>query len=126
MEEENKGAHEEEIKNIENESNEYPLDHKEPTWTFRSRDIIYYVLGIIEVLLLFRLIFRSLGANATNAVVSSLYGITYALILPFIGIFKAIMPSGTSTYIIEPATIIAMIVYALIAYGIVKLVKVVA
>jgi len=132
---------EEDNKNIENSENRETQTHenehsqqssneisndKGETWFLRTRNIIYYILGIIEILLIFRLVFRSLGANATNAIVSFLYGVTYALIVPFIGIFKAIMPSGTVQYVIEPATIIAMVVYALIAYGIVRLIKVTA
>lgn len=95
-------------------------------WFLRTRNIVYYILGVIEVLLLFRLIFRSLAANTANPIVAALYSTTKALISPFVGIFNVILPGGTTQYVIEPATIIAMVVYALIAYGIIKLIKVTA
>lgn len=102
-----------------------PVD-KDESWFFRTRNIIYYILGVIEILLVFRLIFRSLGANINNGFVAGVYYITKGLIAPFVGIFNVIIPGGVNQYIIEPATIIAMVVYAIIAYGIVKLIKVTA
>lgn len=93
-------------------------------WFAKTRNIIYYFLGVIEVLLIIRLIFRSLGANTNNVLVSTLYSFTNLLVFPFVGIFRVIMPTGTSQYVIEPATILAMAVYALIAYGIVRLIRV--
>lgn len=99
---------------------------KNESWFYRTRNIIYYILGVIEILLLFRLVFRSLGANIRNELVVSLYSVTKLLIAPFVGIFNIITPAGTTQYVIEPATILAMIVYAIIAYGIVRLIKVTA
>lgn len=107
-----------------NESN--PIEDRNESWFPRIRNIIYYVLGVIEVLLAFRLIFRSLGASTRNGLVALLYTITKALIMPFSGIFNIINPIGAVQFAIEPATIIAMAVYALLAYGLVKLVKVTA
>lgn len=100
--------------------------NRDETWFIRTRNIVYYILGIIEVLLAFRLIFRSLGASTRNGLVALLYTITKVLISPFSGIFNIINPIGAWQFAIEPATIIAMVVYALLAYGLVKLVKVTA
>lgn len=92
----------------------------------KARSIIYYVLSVIEVLLAFRFIFKLLGANPASPVVSLLYGITRIILLPFSGIFRSIITRGVETQaIFEPEIIIAAIVYALIARGIVKLMEII-
>jgi len=99
--------------------------HRLPEWYIRTRNLVYYFLGVVEVLLAFRLIFKILGANARNGMVQFIYSVTSVLIAPFEGIFAIFYPGGASArFVFEPATIIAMIVYALIARGIVSLLKV--
>ena len=91
----------------------------------RLRNIVYYILGIFEVIFSFRLIFKLLGANPDSAFVSFIYTISGAFLTPFISIFRTAVTKGIETKsVLEPATIIGMIVYALIAYGIVKLIKI--
>lgn len=84
----------------------------------KAQNYIYYVLGIIEALLGLRLLFRLLGANPSSGFVSFLYTLTRVFILPFIGIFKTVASDGA---VFEPATALAMIIYALIAYGAARL-----
>ena len=89
---------------------------------FRARRIIYYVLGFLEVLLAFRLVFKVLGANPGSGFVSFIYSITQIFLVPFTAIFRSAVAQGIETKaVLEPGTIIAMVIYALIAWGIVKL-----
>lgn len=91
----------------------------------KARNIIYYILGVIEVLLFLRLLFRLLGANQSNTFIMFLYSSTRYLTAPFYGIFKTFRIGGAITlFVFEPYTVIAMIVYAIAAWGIVKLLKV--
>ena len=88
----------------------------------RSGRIIYFVLGVIEVLLAFRLIFKLLGANPNSPFVGFIYGISGIFHAPFSGIFSHVTTRGAeTTAVFEPSIIIAMVVYAIIAAGIVKL-----
>jgi hypothetical protein len=88
--------------------------------------IVYYILGIIEVLLAFRLVFKLLGANPVSPFVSGIYTLSNIFISPFIGIFRTASSRGVETVsVLEPSTIVAMIVYALIAWGIVKLIEII-
>lgn len=97
---------------------------KTPLWFLKARHIIYYILGIIEVLLAFRFTFKLLGANRQNGFVSFLYSITEIFTAPFSGIFNSFISSGLSAKsVFEPGTIIGMIVYAILAWGLVGLVK---
>lgn len=89
------------------------------------RKLVYYVLGVLETLLAFRLIFKFLGANPGSTFVSLIYNMSEVFLAPFKGIFRSAVSSGIETKsVLEPTTIIAMIVYALIAYGIVRLIEI--
>lgn len=96
-----------------------------PLWYIKSRNAIYYVLGVIEILLAFRFLFKLLGANQASGFVSFIYAITGILVAPFKGIFTTFVTEGLSTRsVFEPAVIIALIVYAIIAWGLVRLIKI--
>lgn len=87
---------------------------------FRMYQIIWYVLAIIEVLLGFRMVLKALGANPYSGFASLVYVLSDPLAFPFAGILRT---SISETSVFEWSTIIAAIVYALIAYGIVHLVQ---
>ena len=89
---------------------------------FTEGRIVYYILGIIEVLLSFRLAFKLLGANPDSGFVSFIYTASQMFLAPFVAIFRSVSTQGIETKsVLEPSTIIAMFVYAVIAWGIVKL-----
>jgi len=91
----------------------------------RARKIVYYILGVLEVIFAFRLVFKLLGANPQSPFVSLIYTITQTFLAPFSGIFGPPVTRGINTQaVLEPKTIIAMIVYAVIAWGIVKLIEI--
>jgi len=96
-------------------------DHM-PTWYVKAKNVIYYILGVIETLLGLRFVFMLLGANPRSGFTSFLYAITGIFIAPFSGIFNPVTTTGLSTRsVFDPATLIAMAIYALIGWGIVKL-----
>lgn len=87
--------------------------------------IIYFIFGSLEILLAFRLVLKLLGANPVSAFVGLIYSLTGIFILPFGGIFRSGVTQGIeTTAVLEPSTLVAMIVYAILAWGIVKLVKI--
>ncbi|MFX4262520.1 YggT family protein [Pelotomaculum propionicicum] len=93
--------------------------------SIRSKKIVYYILGVLEVLFAFRLIFKLLGANPGSAFVSFIYTVSGVFAAPFNGIFRSAVTEGIETKsVLEPTTIIAMIVYALIAYGVARLIEI--
>lgn len=105
-----------EINEIKNKTNEQ---------TINAKSIVYYVLGVLEVLLAFRLVFKLLGANPQSPFVSFIYSVSQAFLSPFTGIFRSAVTKGIEAQsILEPTTIIAMIVYAILAWGIVKLIEI--
>lgn len=91
----------------------------------KAGKIVYYILGVLEVLFAFRLVFKLLGANPESPFVSFIYSVSQAFLSPFSGIFRSAVTKGIETQsVLEPTTIIAMIVYAVVAWGIVKLIEI--
>ena len=87
--------------------------------------LIYFLFGALEVLLVFRLILKLTGAGTSSVFVNLIYGITGIFILPFEGIFRSGFGKGAeTTSVFEPATLVSIIVYAVVAVGIVKLVRI--
>lgn len=83
---------------------------------------VWYILGVIEVLLAFRFVLKLLGANPNSGFVDFIYSITGILTAPFDSIFGvATAKSGDIHSVFEPSILVAMAVYALAAWGIVKL-----
>lgn len=97
----------------------------EATPTQTGAYLIYFVAGLIDVLLFFRLIFKVTGANPGSGFVSLIYSLTQFLVLPFAGIFpRATTEGAVTTAIFEPSTLVAILVYGLLAWGLVQLLQV--
>ena len=89
---------------------------------FRAYQVIWYILAVIEILLIFRVALKAMAANPTSGFVSLIYAVTNPLALPFSGILKTSVTSGS---VFEWSTIIAGIVYAIIAVGLVQLFQII-
>src|SRR5262245_53713361 len=50
--------------------------------------VTYFVLGVLEVILLLRFLFRLLGANEGSGFIMFLYGLSHVFVAPFSGIFN--------------------------------------
>lgn len=86
---------------------------------YRGTQIVWYILGLIEVLLAFRFVLKLLGANAGAGFTDFIYGITYVFATPFLSVFSnARIAQGN---VFEWTTLLAMAVYWVIAAGIIKL-----
>ncbi len=101
-------------------------DRKRSEANLKTRRLIYYGLGVLEVLLAFRLVLKLLGSNPKSAFVSAIYALSNIFLAPFNGIFRSVATEGIeTTAVVEPALIIAMIVYAVVVFGIVKLIEII-
>jgi hypothetical protein len=91
----------------------------------KAEYIAYYILGAIEILLAFRFVFKLAGASLASSFVSLIYTITRIFVLPFEGIFRRGFTQGVeTTAVFEPATVVAMLVYAVLVWGIVKFIHI--
>jgi hypothetical protein len=85
--------------------------------------VVYFVLGVLEVIMGLRFIFRLLGANPDSDFVMVLYNLSLVFVTPFNGIFNDQAIGRISVF--EVSTLIAMLIYALIAWGLVTLSRVI-
>jgi uncharacterized protein YggT (Ycf19 family) len=81
--------------------------------------VVWFIAGVILTLLAFRFVFIMLGANPHNDFVNFIYTVSHPFAAPFFGIFGYTQTLGTAA--VEWSTLVAMVVYALIAFGISKL-----
>lgn len=100
-----------------------PGEHPAKTYNtkkaiFRTYQVIWYILGVIEALLIFRVLLKALGANPNIGFTNLIYNISNPLAIPFRGIFPTPVVEGS---VFEWSTLIAGAVYALVAYGVVQL-----
>ena len=98
---------------------------KEASNSQTTEYLVYFVFGVLEVLLSFRLFFKLAGASHGSYFVSLIYSITSIFIIPFKGIFRPATAQGVeTTAIFEPSTFVAIIVYVILAWGITALVRI--
>ena len=88
---------------------------------YRGVQMVWALLGATELVIGLRVMFRALAATDTGFV-SFIYGLGGALTAPFRGI--ANWTSGTT--VVEVGSLIAMAVYVLVAFVMVKLVHIAA
>ena len=90
--------------------------------THTATNVVWYVAGVLLVLLAFRFVFMLLGANQANEFANFVYTISYPFAAPFFGLFGYTINYGVSQ--LELSTLVAMAVYALVAFGITQLVNI--
>jgi uncharacterized protein YggT (Ycf19 family) len=90
------------------------------TGTSLAARVIWFIAGVILVLLAFRFVFVLLGANPANGFANFIYTVSHPFAAPFFGLFGYSLHYGISR--LEVSTLVAMAVYALIAYGLARLV----
>lgn len=83
--------------------------------------VVWFVAGVLLALLGIRFIFALLGANQANAIAEFIFTTTNPLVSPFFNLFSYDnYVYGVSRF--EIFTLVAMLFYAFIAWGIAKLV----
>lgn len=81
--------------------------------------VVWYIVGLIITLLVLRMVLLVLGANEANAFVGFVYALSSVFAWPFYGIFNYQPAYGRSVF--EVSSLVAIIVYALIGWGISRL-----
>ena len=84
----------------------------------RATWIVWLALGVVEALLILRVALKVLGANPAAGFVQFVYDVSAPLIVPFRAIFPTV---ATARGVLELSALVAIVVYALIAWGIARL-----
>jgi hypothetical protein len=90
-----------------------------------ATNVVWFIVGVTEVGLAFRFVLKLLGANPISSFVDFVYSVSGVLTAPFDSIFGVTKTvSGTVHSVFEPSILVAAAVYALIGWGIVKLLNI--
>ena len=89
---------------------------------FKAMQLIWLGLGILEALIGLRVIFKLIAVNPDNILASLLYGVTNLFLFPFAELTPTPVSGGM---VLETSSLIAMVVYALLAWAMVKVVEVI-
>jgi hypothetical protein len=90
--------------------------------TFKATQLVWLLLGILEAFFALRFVLKLIGANPSSPIAVFIYGFTGLFLFPFAGL------TGTPSLgnmVLEVSTLIAMAIYALLAWGLERLIWVV-
>jgi len=103
-----------------------PAQHVSTTpvgsYNFRATAVVGFIVGIIDVVIAARFLGKLFGASAQSAFVNGIYSVSSPFVAPFTGIFG---DTGNKTNMFETASLVALVVYAVIGWGIVVLIRIV-
>jgi uncharacterized protein YggT (Ycf19 family) len=91
---------------------------------FRSKvtQFIWLVFGVVEGLIGLRVLLRLLGANPQNPFAEAVYALTRPFVLPFVSLTAQ---PRIDDLVLEISSIVAMLVYALVAWVVVEAIAIV-
>ena len=90
--------------------------------TFKATQLVGLLFGILEALIALRVGLKLIGANPGSPIAVFIYGFTDLFLFPFRGLM------GTPTagnMVLEISSVIAMVVYALIAWALERIIWVI-
>ena len=90
-------------------------------FTFKATQVIWLLLVLLEALIALRVVFKLIGVNSANLFATLLYNVTHLFVAPFASLTSAPSAGGM---VLEISSIIAMIVYLLIAWALERIVYV--
>jgi predicted ATPase len=95
---------------------------EQSSYNFRAAAVVGFVVGLVDVLIAARFLGKLLGASVQSAFVHFIYQVSSVMVAPFTGIFG---DTGTKTNTFETASLVAIVVYAVIGWGLVVLIRIV-
>jgi len=86
-------------------------------------DILTLTYFSIAFILLFRFVLSLVGANRESVFVEFIYQLSTPFMLPFLAMFGT--PLGIQEYRLEMEVLVALLVYAVVIFGVVKLIRII-
>ena len=83
---------------------------------FKLSQLVWLCLGIVEALIGLRVLLKLIAANPANGFAHGIYRVTAVILAPFFGLTGTPSSGGS---VLEVPSLIAMLVFALLAWGIV-------
>lgn len=95
---------------------------EEGRYNFRAAAFVGLIVGVVDIIVAARFLGKLFGASASSAFVNFIYEVSGPLVAPFQGIFGN---GGNQANSFETADLVAIVVYAVIGWGIVMLIRIV-
>jgi len=89
----------------------------------RARRIVGLIFSVLVTLIGLRIVLLLLGANAGNALVDFIYGVTEPFVAPFRGVFDLDVISPTGVSILDVAALVSLVGWSLIAILIIAILR---
>jgi len=90
-------------------------DREQRIFTFKATQLIWLLLGVLEVMIALRILLKLIAANPESPVVALIYGFTALFLFPFEGMTATPSAGGM---VLELSSLFAMAIYALIAWAV--------
>ena len=89
-------------------------------WVLR---VVWFVVGLMAALIAIRFVLLAVGANENGGFAKLIYGLTGWMVAPFAALFGSNLtyPGTAGAGILEPASLVAIVVYALVGLLVTKL-----
>jgi uncharacterized protein YggT (Ycf19 family) len=91
-----------------------------PAFNYRAVQAVWFLVGLVDVIIVIRFVMKLLAANPAAGFVTFMYNLSEPLVAPFRGIFGTPATGGS---VLEPASLVAIVIYSLIGWGIVALIR---
>jgi hypothetical protein len=101
---------------------ERPSVSERAPYNFRAAAAVGFIVGVVDILIAARFLGKLFGASAHSAFVNFIYQVSGPIVSPFTGIFG---DTGSKTNTFETASLVALVVYAVIGWGLVVLIRIV-
>jgi hypothetical protein len=102
-----------------------PVEHvsmaQEGSYNFRAAAIVGFIVGALDIFIAARFLGKLLGASSASAFVHFIYQVSSVFVAPFTGIFG---DTGSKTNTFETASLVAIVVYAVVGWGVVVLIRI--
>lgn len=94
-------------------------EREQRIFSFKATQLVWLLFGILEALIGLRIVLMLVGANAASPIVAMIYGFTALFLFPFAGLIGS--PTA-GNMVFELSSVFAMLIYALIAWAIERIV----
>ena len=94
-------------------------EHDQNIFTFKATHVMWMAFGLLEALIGFRVGLKLVGANPADPLTNFVYSFTSMFVAPFAGL--ATSPT-VGTAVLELSSVIALVGYALLGWGIDRIV----
>ena len=89
-------------------------DYNRNAGILRLVQVIYFLTGALNILLLLRVVLRLLRANPANEFARFIYNLSHSFVVPFANLFRR--PVFEKSEVLDINALVAILVYALLAW----------